>query len=721
MRVWNALFVSSLLAVLIGCGGGSKGSENNSSPVIEFEPASVVEKSNLSLVATTSAPAGSIVSYQWSQKSGIEVDISSPTSNTLSFVAPEVTKDEVLVFTLKVTDNQGGEATADLTITVTAITTDIQLSGKIDAGALSDASVLGRVASSHFSAKADSSGNFELQLTVDDSWMDEVVVVEAVSTDGKSKLESNLGSVGDLLSLAGETNALSVSELPQLTLSSLTTAKSVLLNQVTEDGVVDTKQELIFAEQRFNLNQLLEVALASELAQMVNLGELSVSVSAEFGSSYSLLSSDMLELFLLQAREANEMLYQDTETRLLDSLNREKTASIEAGVKYAFYDVSRKAEFNGGFVVFNSDGTGHWTHEEGSVDVTWQANGDYVDIQPQSRLNVRVSRRSGVFIFRYWQGARISVISSGEGYLQLEIIDKYFDDYEVGEDETLEERSFVKFLTDDALLSPEAVLEKNAEYSFATPWLYDESLNQYRFSAVYNPEQSVTAPKQVRDEYTFIYKISYEEAHWEIDGKLLSLVFNDGEKFEFRFVSSSGENSHISVISTLIKPDGEMDRTDTGEVFRISGEYSWLSQPFIDIYSWKDEDYVNYIWFELKENGEITRVIFRDTNNNAVVDTDELTEEKGQWVQESYTITAQWYITPEETFCEPEEGAGECELKYERKFQLLNVETVNQHTRPNVGYSYEVFQYVDGERSRYSASVYHKKLKVSSQRPFAIN
>ncbi|MFO7559228.1 MAG: choice-of-anchor U domain-containing protein [Desulfobacterales bacterium] len=64
-------------------------------------------------------PDDSIVSYRWTQIKGTPVALNSSSNAKIQFAAPEIVKDETLVFKLTVTDNQGNQSSDTCFVTIT--------------------------------------------------------------------------------------------------------------------------------------------------------------------------------------------------------------------------------------------------------------------------------------------------------------------------------------------------------------------------------------------------------------------------------------------------------------------------------------------------------------------------------------------------------------------------------------------------------------------------
>lgn len=90
----------------------------------------VDEQTSVDLNSTAEDEDGSIVSYTWVQTSGTPVTIEDPATPTATFIAPNVSTQETLLFTLTVTDNDGDSATDAVEITIIANTAPTLTAGE---------------------------------------------------------------------------------------------------------------------------------------------------------------------------------------------------------------------------------------------------------------------------------------------------------------------------------------------------------------------------------------------------------------------------------------------------------------------------------------------------------------------------------------------------------------------------------------------------------------
>jgi len=110
--------LTGLSFCLFACGSDSK----NKSPTLSIEgPTTIDELATVSLTAKALDSDGEITAYHWQQTSGITVLTDHNNSHELQFTAPEVNKNETLIFSLMVKDNEGATVTKTLSLQVVNI------------------------------------------------------------------------------------------------------------------------------------------------------------------------------------------------------------------------------------------------------------------------------------------------------------------------------------------------------------------------------------------------------------------------------------------------------------------------------------------------------------------------------------------------------------------------------------------------------------------------
>lgn len=111
----KSIAATLVCGMLTACGSGG---ESNTAPTISVADATFKERVLVTVPATFTDPDGSISKISWVQKSGVAATLVDASNATLTFKAPDVSKDETLVFTVSVTDNAGAVASKDVTVTV---------------------------------------------------------------------------------------------------------------------------------------------------------------------------------------------------------------------------------------------------------------------------------------------------------------------------------------------------------------------------------------------------------------------------------------------------------------------------------------------------------------------------------------------------------------------------------------------------------------------------
>ncbi|MCF2947392.1 PKD domain-containing protein [Paraglaciecola aquimarina] len=108
-----------LSVMIVACWSGCTPQPSNIAPTANAgSDQRVKEQSSATLSGLGTDSDGSISSYSWTQTSGTSVTIENATSARATFVAPDLTADEILTFQLTVTDNNNATATDTVDIAV---------------------------------------------------------------------------------------------------------------------------------------------------------------------------------------------------------------------------------------------------------------------------------------------------------------------------------------------------------------------------------------------------------------------------------------------------------------------------------------------------------------------------------------------------------------------------------------------------------------------------
>ncbi len=119
--------LGALMSILVltacgggGSGGGGNGATPNLAPLAEAGASVTVAPGEFVVLdgSGSSDPDGTVATWQWEQVQGPVAVLEGPDNTQTGFVAPAVTTDAELVFSLIVTDNEGASASDTITVSV---------------------------------------------------------------------------------------------------------------------------------------------------------------------------------------------------------------------------------------------------------------------------------------------------------------------------------------------------------------------------------------------------------------------------------------------------------------------------------------------------------------------------------------------------------------------------------------------------------------------------
>lgn len=237
-----SLFVTS--ALMSGCGSSDDNTPvevPNSAPMLSAEFVPVTEKSASTLSVSASDSDGSIASYLWEQTAGPELELSGVDSAQISFTAPSVTNDTPISFKVTVTDDEGATTSVTAETNIERIENIYKLAGKVIGEQYLGANVAATVGEESIEGIVDDTGNFSVELAVDDDVELSSTVKLTASAESTLELASLLPSLSQLSDLIVEVQASpknqrvasqgaqAVEDTPAISVSAVSTALYSLL------------------------------------------------------------------------------------------------------------------------------------------------------------------------------------------------------------------------------------------------------------------------------------------------------------------------------------------------------------------------------------------------------------------------------------------------------------------------------------------------------------
>ncbi|WP_158970052.1 PKD domain-containing protein [Paraglaciecola sp. L3A3] len=236
----NLTLSISLLFLVSACSESAKDKISeltNQSPTVSAAGnITADEQTTVTLTATASDSDGSISQYQWTQTAGTNVTLNASSSNTASFLAPDVSSDETLSFTIEVVDDNGATDTDTVNVNIirvnqtpiaeagqsvnTEVNQSVTLSGIASSDGDSDpltytwsltppngsSTTLSSANTATPSLTPDVAGEYTATLIVNDSYEDspaDTVIISAIATTPAEQIESSVsGTIFHLTPLA---------------------------------------------------------------------------------------------------------------------------------------------------------------------------------------------------------------------------------------------------------------------------------------------------------------------------------------------------------------------------------------------------------------------------------------------------------------------------------------------------------------------------------------
>jgi hypothetical protein len=700
-------FKYSLLAstiLLTACGGSGDDANNNeisveppnTFPTASFSSVTADEKSEVTVVADVDGNGDAIVKYEWSSSSHPDLVLLSADTNTITFTAPEVSKNTTIALSLTVTASDGdttkviGEALIEqltIPLTITGLATDAPI-----ADAQIEVVVAGREET--VDVVADSSGAYTVDLVLDDSEAAAFISIEAkgVGDQSSAGLISLLGSAELLAEQAGDDGELTADESFSVNVTNLSTAQYALTKLANDGEEITSDEQLANLSETLNYEEVMILATAIKVAIDKAGNNTDLALPTDIPDTLALVEAIIISLIGNDNSDEDSAInyvqsvieepeFEEAQEEILADENLIDTSSFI--IPSSYYLLPPNTLSSGVIFYFNEDGSGK------SIDTeyTWQeSNGfisiintsyetsefvEYIDL-PDDEYDYQVEVETETHTSAY-QLRRISSNENGDVVTLTTTTVKHYPNDEMADEVTSYTNThFALRKSEIKTINLEGVTKAYLSIGF------QQEIGEMLVSAdefTFNDDGTGNALLQNRD-----FK-------WQVADDVLTLDLGEDSTVIYKLLSEQDGTDHFALedILTDDKGDTQFDGISVGEG-KISAKYpQWTTENVPGIYVYENlsfEDPNEQFWFELHENGNAETYSTSDSNQDGVLTTDEAITMYGSWevneqgellihrvrIAEEYEDGT--YFGPYSEECRSAETDG-CALFHTRKWRLI--------------------------------------------------
>lgn len=617
----------------------------NTAPVVNTADQSAAEKSSVELTAVAEDDS-MIVSYTWAQVSGETVQLSGVDSETLSFVAPSVTEDTTLTFSLTVEDDEGETATQNVDVVITQTLVSFTIEGLITDAPIANANIVFQVGDKTETATADSAGLYSVGISVDDDEARNMVSITAtgVGSQSHAKLTSILGTVGALEELVNEDGIIDSEALFSVNVTNVTTANVALMQRENLGAAIDSDEALKSLSLRVSAQEKFELATAIKVA--IDLAPSNANLSLPEGITDTLAlaqNTEVAQVYVESLVETAEfeIAYQDiiNDPELIDKDSNNLTQS------FFITDFDNPLlSYPGKFVKINADGSASYQNYAGQYESTWvltdneltlsfadgaytYSTGESVSIDGSIQtVNVEVSVLEMSFV----------QLENTNGVLTLEQSQSYVKRYPNGElpdsgiisDPVVQQSA----LTLDNISTVELPTATDTGIALPIPQqLFTNDNfrpNHYALSADTFSFHADGTGNKVKSDKSFNWALE----PWDMDSSVntLSITFDDGVTIEYLKVTQQPDVNLYAVWGSSTDSSTLSFKLDAGDTIEQGEGFDVATVPGIYSYSF-DGDSTDEFWWELWDNGRAYSISTVDSNGDGSLSSDEVSVMYGNW------------------------------------------------------------------------------------------
>jgi hypothetical protein len=650
-------------------------SVTNVVPSLTLEAQSVNEKASIPVTANANGNGDKIVSYLWQQTSGSTVDLGQIDTDTLTFIAPEVSADENIGLSLTVTDVDNDSVTVETMVSVKQLTIPLTIAGLATDSPISNGEISVQVAGREITidVTADANGVYSVDLVLDDSESDAFIsiIAQGVGQQANAGLITLLGTAGQLSTLAGEDNTLTEDESFAVNVTNISTAQYALAKLANGGKDISTDSELELLTQALNYEEVLTLATAIKVAIDKSTENPGLSLPSGTTNTLDLVENiEVTQAYIQEVVAAPE--FQEAQDEIFQDDALVDNSSVWE-VPESYFILPSSTLSSGSILRFNSNKTGSlgevsftWQEEDGVITTvnTDAGSTSFEDLQINDQYEqIEVNYSSTNYV--------IKRLSSNDNSDILLFSKTSLTHYPNGE---LTDKIETTTSTDSALRNTATVDVNHSGSGVAYLPFMDNEPEDPNIKRLAADEFSLNKDGTG---HATILNIDYT---WQVvEGVLtLNLPSEAGSTSQATWKQLSDNPAMNQFAHEFIENRAILVKDDNvGEGAILPAAINWQSNDVAGIYTYDSaafNDPLDNFWFELQENGEANTYSSFDDDADGTISIDELTIMPGSWTINSdgtLTITRVrhqgWSYTEECRYADD----NECKLYHERTWRLL--------------------------------------------------
>lgn len=401
----------------------------------------------------------------------------------LNFRTPDVDEETEVTLQLTVDYNNGNDdeqIVKEVELKIEA-NQEVVISGAVVDEPIPFAKVTVVIGDLVFETEADGNGNYTIELEFKDNSLIALVTAEGSGDYSEVEFKSYLGDGETLTQQAGSDGILTAADNDNITVSNISTAEFVLIENVLDEGEEITSQE--------QLDQLASELDTQEVLEIAAVIKAIVDEGAELPEGTDtvldlLQDEEATEEFVEELLEENPNIIDDLVNEIIeDPVLNPEDPSLDITQRFFATKLGDYQNLTSEIINLEDGGTGDWSTYYGTFDVTWSKleKGYSVNFEDNAWINTTCNNETNICRDRFLKSAVVTTLPDSGAYKSIIVDYTYSDVNTVNSADVV----MVDASSTYSLVSEKELIPFDAAELTASKWairVLDESLDNSNFN-----------------------------------------------------------------------------------------------------------------------------------------------------------------------------------------------------------------------------------------------